>query len=85
MDYEFGGNLASLCTAEVMKAGDDPERAANMIERQCNSLGASIAILARGDPARAQELLTGCEQYIYDAVAHYAPLSALAAMKGKAP
>jgi hypothetical protein len=75
---DFGSKLATICTIEQLKARTDPERAANMIERQCNAIGMSIAMLAGGDPARAQELLTGMEQYIYDAVAQYSPLAKLA-------
>lgn len=75
---EFPAKLQSLVSLEMSAARRKDQRAmADMIEALTNSLGLTIAIAARGDAAAAQELTTGVEAYLYEAVTQHSPLAKL--------
>lgn len=67
----FGDRLSALCSVELAAAKNDPDRAAEMIERLLNSLAFTIAIAAKGDPKGMNDMLQGAEAYLYETTASH--------------
>lgn len=77
---DFADKLQSIVSLHLTEARrGDPAATADMIERLCNSLGLVIAVASKGIPENAQELLTGVESYVYEAVAQHSPLAKMLA------
>ena len=65
MRRSFADDLASLCSREAIAAKGDPKRLAEMTERLTYSLAFTVSIGA-STPEQAQEMLIGCETYLYE-------------------
>ena len=72
---EFSNKLASLINRERMAAQGDPERVADLIERQVHCLALTLALCVPA--SKIGEILAGIEQQLYEAVVGIAPVAAL--------
>ena len=72
----FEQELSALVSKEIKAARDDPERAANIVERLLNAAGLACAMTARGDPETMSTMLEGMEGYLYESAAGHAKLAA---------
>jgi hypothetical protein len=85
MAENFSEKLAALCSAELVKARREPDRAGAMIERLCGSLGLTLAVTTGGDAAKIDKLIQGCEGQIHAAAVQHGEFARFIASLPKAP
>lgn len=76
MSDEFQHKLSALVSKELC---GDADAIGAMIERLTDALGLTIAVACRGNIAQADEMLTGVDGYLAEAVANHAKLAAFMA------
>lgn len=76
MTEEFQHKLSALVSKELC---GDADAKGTVIERLTDALGLAIAVCCRGNIAQADEMLTGVDGYLAEAVARHAKLAAFMA------
>ena len=64
--YAFSEQLESLLTKEAYASQNDYKRMVNMVERMTHGLGFAVAMASRGDPAKIDTAMAGCESYAHE-------------------
>jgi hypothetical protein len=76
MSDEFQHKLSALVSKQLC---GDADAVGTAIERLTDSLGLAIAVSCRGNIAQADDMLTGVDGYLAEAVASHAKLAAFMA------
>lgn len=76
MSADFQLKLSALVSKELC---GDADTIGTLIERLTDSLGLAIAVACRGNITQADEMLTGVDGYLAEAVANHAKLAAFMA------
>lgn len=77
---QFPAALASMLAKEATAAKDDPDRMGEMVEAIARGLGFTVAILARGNPAMIDEVMTGADAHAHAEAVDKAPIIRLMAI-----
>lgn len=81
MSEEFQHKLSALVSKQLC---GDADAIGIAIERLTDALGLAIAVSCRGNISQADEMLTGVDGYLVEAVANHAKLAAFMAECRKA-
>lgn len=73
----FADKLSALVAMEMSQAHGNHNRQAALLEGLARKVGFSIAIMARGNPEAANNLLEGATAYIYEEASRLAKFGEL--------